>query len=185
MSYINRCGDCEYYQMPRNKYDKGYCEYYNTYYYPEDSCNHQKPMTNVSTCYITTMVCNVLGLEDDCEVLLNLRSFRDNILQRNISYIPILMEYDTIGPEIAKSINEEYRETNDQTICKGMYNKFLVPTSEMIAAKNYQGAIRKYMEMVQVLKEYYGIQTPQQIIENYDNSQGGHGKIYTLKGLNG
>lgn len=185
MSYINRCGDCEYYQMPRNKYDKGYCEYYHTYYYPEDSCNHQKSMTNVSTCYITTMVCNVLGLEDDCEVLSNLRLFRNNVLQTNISYIPILMEYDTIGPEIAKSINEEYRETKDQTICQGMYNKFLVPTSEMITEKNYQGAIRKYMEMVQALKEYYGIQTPQQIIENYDNSKGGHGKVYTLKGLSG
>lgn len=183
MSYINKCGDCEYFEMPRNKYEKGYCDYYRFYCYPEESCDHYKSMTNVSTCYITTMVCNVLGLPDDCEVLSNLRSFRHNILQQNINYIPILMEYDTTGPLIAEAIQKEYNQSKNKTICQEMYNKFLVPTSTMIINKNYQQAIQNYMNMVLMLKEYYCIENSRLIVPNYDNSIGGHGIIYK-KSLN-
>lgn len=178
MSYANRCGECTYYEMPKNKYEKGYCEYYRAYYYPEDSCSHQTSISNPSTCYITTMVCNVLGLNDDNEVLTTLRNFRNNVLQQNISYLPILMEYDVIGPQIAQAIEEDYKKDKDQTLSREMYKNYLLKTKELILEKNYQKAINKYQEMTNILKKYYGITTKEQLIENYDQKLGGHGKVY-------
>ena len=50
---------------------------------------------------------------------------------------------------------------------------------------NYDGAINKYVEMVQVLKSYFGLdKVTSRNIAQYDFSNGGHGKIMTKKNGN-
>ena len=53
------------------------------------------------------IVVNVLGYEDNCELLETLRSFRDNYLKLNKEYIPMLMQYDNIGPIISNNLENQ------------------------------------------------------------------------------
>lgn len=108
MAYETQCGGCEYYDF-QGDYNKGYCSWYRAYYYPGDDCSHQSPKatSSSSNCYITTIVCDKLGLEDDCSVLNTLREFRDNVMQQNFKYCKILFEYDVIGPKISEMIKND------------------------------------------------------------------------------
>ena len=40
--YENQCGGCVYYDYQGDN-SKGYCSWYRTYYYPGETCSHQKP----------------------------------------------------------------------------------------------------------------------------------------------
>ena len=71
LEYQYQCGGCVYYDF-QGDYKKGYCSWYRSYYYPGDNCSHQKPVNATSGCYITTIVCDVLGLDDDCSLLISL-----------------------------------------------------------------------------------------------------------------
>lgn len=162
---------------------KGYCSWYKSYFYPGDSCSHQNPREQSSSCYITTIVCDVLGLEDDCGVLNILRDFRDNVMQKDNKYLPLLLEYDVIGPKIASSIKEEYEKTNDKEMWILFYNFYLLPTANFVNEKKTEEAITRYTEMVVALKEYFGLQEMNldKFIEDYNMTTGGHGKMICLE----
>lgn len=174
--YENQCGGCVYYDYQGDN-SKGYCSWYRTYYYPGETCSHQKPREKSSGCYITTIVCNVLGLEDDCEVMQSLRGLRDCHLQNHEAGRIILLEYDVVGPEIAGLIEKEYKETGDKTLWQRIYDTYLTETSRLVLLGNYQKATEKYIEMVRNLKEYFAIPEHHIDIENYDQKNGGHGYI--------
>jgi len=181
MEYEGRCGTCGYYTFAGDAV-KGYCSWYQCYYYPNDTCNHQKQMeiTSDSGCYITTIVCNKLGLEDDCSVLNTLRSFRDNVMQQNCKYCKILFEYDVIGPKMAEMIKQDV--STDLELWTQIYNFYLVPTANYVNDQNYDEAVNRYKEMVNALKEYYGIKEEiTEIAKGYDIAQGGHGKLKFLQ----
>lgn len=175
--YINRCGSCRHFEAGAciNQNTKYYCDWYKAYYYPDDSCDHYS--TTAPTCYITTMVCDVLGYGDDCEGLKVLRDFRDNVLQKNVAYLPLLMEYDVVGPQIAHCIKEEYDKTHDKELWQKCYEHYLVPTIDFIKNNEFDKAIIKYNNMINSLKVYFGITDQKITIENYDMSVGGHGYI--------
>ena len=119
MSYEGKCGKCVNYSFTGNN-SKGYCSWYKTYYYPDDSCTHQKNRYEPQQgCYLTTIICNKLGYSDDCFVLNTLRSFRDNVMQKNIEYKDMLMEYDTLGPVIAQNIANDKENNNTCALCGG------------------------------------------------------------------
>ena len=112
MAYEGHCGSCGNFEgkdgKPYNKqnpnYIKGFCNWYRAFYYPDDKCeSHYRPRGGNpgGGCYITTMICDVLGKEDTCEALEVLRSFRNDVLQKDEKYAPILYEYDVVGPKIA------------------------------------------------------------------------------------
>ena len=73
MAYEGSCGSCGMFEDAKtdNLYDtsnpdyiKGFCRYYRSYYYPtENACNHylKRGGGSSSDCYITTIVCNILG----------------------------------------------------------------------------------------------------------------------------
>ena len=111
--------------------------------------------------------------------------FIDNILQKDAKFTPLLMEYDSIGPEIALLIKKDYEESKDDTLWKKYYDTYLVSTEQLVKENNYDGAINKYVEMVQVLKSYFGLdKVTSRNIAQYDFSNGGHGKIMTKKNGN-
>ncbi len=180
MAYETQCGGCINYDF-QGDYAKGYCSWYKSYYYPGDSCSHQQPRESSSGCYITTIICDVLGNNDDSFVLNTLREFRNNILQKDVKYLPLLMEYDVVGPTLANLIADEYKKTQDKEMWISFYNFYLSATANFIVEKKYSEAVSRYQEMVVSLKDYFGIEDINITIPNYDMSQGGHGKLRLLE----
>lgn len=176
MSYETQCGGCTYYDFQGDN-TKGYCSWYKSYYYPGDSCSHQNPRESSSGCYITTIICDVLECPDDSSTLNILRNFRNDILQKDPKYLMLLMEYDVIGPKIANLIKDEYKKTQDKEIWILFYNFYLSATANLILENKYDEAVTRYKEMVSSLKEYFALDDQKITIENYDMSQGGHGKV--------
>ena len=178
--YEGKCGNCQEYEYA-GKYTKGYCNWYKTYYHADDSCSHQKniPWKSSGGCYITTIICQKLGLEDDCAVLNSLRNLRDNVMQKNEKYFGLLYEYDTVGPQIANMISED--QETEQELWISIYNFYLSPTATFMNENQPEQAINRYQEMVGSLKEYYGIREDiKEIPKDYDIKQAGHGKVKTL-----
>lgn len=183
MSYkysANQCGSCYWLKDKDDDnvlfdgpdYIKGHCIEMGCFYYPDDSiCNSYRSRDYVgSSCYITTMVCSVLGFADNCEVMNTLRGFRKEVLQKDEKYAPVLFEYDSVGPVIAKKLAEE-----DKDIVSGIYISFLEPIANLIKAKNTEQAVEKYELMTNSLKEYYAIDCTEDISKEYDYTVGGHG----------
>ena len=176
MAYEDQCGSCQFFEFAGSQL-KGYCEWYKTYYYPDDSCSHYRGPNYVAGCFITTVVCNILGKDDDCEVLNDLRKLRNDFMQKDKKYHPLLLEYDAIGPEIAENIEIEYQENEDKTLWQKVYYSYLEPTARLVKENKFDQAITKYVDMVNSLKDYYGIKNDINGFENYDASKGGHGKL--------
>lgn len=70
----------------------------------------------------------------------------------NGDLVPILYEYDTIGPILANLIrNDDEKEQ----ICGKLFQNYLSIIIEYIDSGKYLSAINKYVEMVNSLKEFY------------------------------
>lgn len=189
--YKDECGSCENFYECRgywdNPYDindteKGYCSVYKTTYYPDDSCNNnykKRGSYSGGPCYITTIVCNILGHDDDCFALDSLRNLRDSFMQPNEEYKQDLYEYDTIGPEIAKIIYDDYQETKDPSIANSLYLNYILPAAIEAKQDKPNNAITIYKRMTNLLKETYNIEPNNELLEEYDQTKGGHGYIKT------
>lgn len=186
------CGDCEYLGRKENETYKDFwsgetkykCKRTGDYKKINDSsCNDIRKIERKnegyqpSGCYITTIVCDILGLSDNCEILNVLRNFRNNYLRGNKEYEYLLKEYDVIGPiissRIANNPNELEKMHNAQNLLKG----FIVPCARFINVEDYESAIITYTAMVNYLKNIYDINTPNlDNLDNYDYSLSGTGR---------
>ena len=185
MAYEGRCGTCgnfednkgEKYDKNNPDYVKGYCNWYGCYYYPDDSCeDHYRKRESSSDggCYITTMICNKMGLQDDCDALNTLRGFRDNVLQKNQKYKELLFEYDVVGPKISECLQEEKKPFVEE-----IYHSFIMPIVTMIKNGQNEEAVQKYVTMTKSLKDYYAIDSEVNVPVHYDYTVGGHGYLKT------
>ena len=128
-------------------------------------------------CYITTIVCHILGYADDCELLETLRNFRENTLRPNLQYLNILLQYDIVGPKISATIREMKESYG---FCLNMMNNFLLPCAKAIKNEKTEDAIAIYENMVMYLIETLGIESikiPENL--NYDSANIGKGRILT------
>ena len=155
--YWCRKKDC---RVDDNTYYK-YCRDYNY-----DECpiyNH----TESSGCFLTTMACQILGKDDKNPVLNNLRTFRNEVLQKDKQYYEVLRDYDIIGPMIVDAINND---KDKYLIAETIYNNVILPVNEAINKKNYERAIKHYQYMTIYLIVYYGLNNEYNLIknENYD-----------------
>jgi hypothetical protein len=105
-------------------------------------------------CYITTIVCEILGYADDCELLSVLRDFREKYLKVHPEYLSLLLEYDHVGPQIAEGIRNE---ENNYKFGLGLLQCFLIPCVDEIKKGNYETAIEIYTNMVNYLKDEFEI----------------------------
>ena len=177
VEYETQCGNCKWFDYQGDN-SKGYCNYYREYYYPGEECSHQEKRRDSeesSNCYITTIVCNLVGFSDECKILKELRAFR-NKMQQDPKYREILFEYDSVGPKIAKNL-VKYKEFD---LANGMLDAYIFPTIELLREGKEEEAVKKYVTMTRALEDYYGIKPEEIVPENYDQKNGGHGKVLTI-----
>lgn len=147
--------------------------------------NYSKDKQSSSGCFITTILCKIIGLSDNNPYLEILRSFRKNYLQKNPNTIVILEEYDFIGPLISKGLEND---ENQQQVATHIFRQYIVPVIDDICSNNYASAITRYTTMTKMLIQKYNLQILELTIpspNNYDYrkdySQYGHGKIVKQK----
>lgn len=162
--YVSNCKDC----MNMNLNDrwsqdssKAWCSEHRAYYDPNDrACsNHfdndfKRNPGSSEACYLTTIVCDILNFSDDCIYLETLREFRDTVMKPNEALLPILYEYDIVGPVIADKIREDEQK---ESISKSLLFNHIMPVVEDIQNGYVMTAISKYGVMVNSLKEFYSI----------------------------
>ena len=193
-----RCVDCTYLDINyganssgafwcEKKYERhlatdpscgSYCEAYNRDYNTKKNALECANSNSGGGCYLTTIICKVLRLPDNNTYIQTIRNFRDNYLQQNIKYKKLLVEYDIIGPQIAKALE------NDPVIAKLYFDRYIRGISALIQGKDYELAIKKYIEMTNSLKNFYGITDNNLTIEainNADIKNSGHGKYVQNK----
>lgn len=193
--YYKQCGSCIHLNPNDKRNYTYYCDLVKKYRRMEDSCLRTETfftrcgyeedkgrdlealykMDNPGGCYITTIMCEILGFKDDYKDLQVIRAFRDNVLQKNPSYISILMEYDVIGPVISNYLKNDLNAVN---IARTFVRTHIAPVVVFIEAGHFDLAIAKYVEMVNILKNMYGINMEANVAD-YDYSRGGHGYVLT------
>ena len=126
-------------------------------------------------CYITTMLCKILSMNDNNIYLNMLRDFRNSHLQNNSEGLRILIEYDSVGPQISKMLETDPDQFH---IAYTLFNNYIIPTCHFLNEKKYSEAIRTYMEMTNKLITYYNLNKNNDInVDEYDAKQCGHGAI--------
>lgn len=128
-----------------------------------------------SFCYITTMVCDILHLEDDNQYLQSFRKLRNEFMQKNESCRELLVDYDIIGPVIASCLSSD---ENREMISKNLFNMVIIPVSKLVDNGENIKAIKLYSKMTNILREGYGIKTiiSEEVYNNADITKSGHGK---------
>lgn len=193
------CGECTYLDLSTGDiYGKFYCErkwerhlstdpecgnFCKAYSRDSNSIENAYRYSNNHTssgCYLTTMLCNILGMDDNNEYLQTMREFRKNILQKNERYKHLLVEYDIIGPKISQClINDPLKER----IAYDYFNKFIIPITKLIQFKSYDMAINIYKYMTNSLSFIYNINSisiSDKEIDNANINESGHG-VYKIK----
>lgn len=160
-----RVSDSEYYKYCRN--------------YSYSDCPTYKKQDSTG-CYLTTIVCHILGKNDNDIVLNKMRKFRDRILQKDKKYELLLKDYDTIGPLISGYIASDYF---NNYLSEKLYNRILVPIVKQLDKKQYEGAVKMYENMTLSLINYYGLNNiyndlkeNEYYLESFDQSIAGHGR---------
>ena len=151
----------------------------------ENMYNNSRSHCSGSGCYLTTAMCNILGYQDDNYYLQTLRTFRDTKLKTNVNYIPLLLTYDVIGPQIAKNLNED---ENRQIIASTLLQNFISKAVIAIENNKIDEAVNIYSAMTISLAERYNINmnalyiNPDMInMEEIDINTLGHGRVRVLE----
>lgn len=156
MPYPWECLDCALLDMNDTKWGDAYCKYYKRYVDPASrSCDHLVKKNNSGGgCYLTTCMCEVLGFEDHCNTLDSLRSFRDDYMKNDPECLPLLEDYDVVGPLICDRINSDDNKFRTAHV---MLLEYVVPAIGFINNNDYDSAIEIYKNMTTDLMDYYGL----------------------------
>lgn len=195
------CGECTYLDLSTGDiYGKFYCEkkwerhlatdiecgsFCRAYSRDSGTIENAYRYSNDHTssgCYLTTILCNILGMDDNNLYLETMRNFRKNILQNNQKYKYILVQYDIIVPKIAQCLNNDPLK---EKIAQNYFNKYIVPITKLINENQHEMAINIYMYMTNQLNSLYNlnnISISTEEINNADIKESGHG-IYKTKKL--
>ena len=103
-------------------------------------------------CYITTAVCDTLGLPDDCHELTTLRWFRDEVMERTQAGREEVAEYYKTAPKIVKAINER---PDSDALYRRLYLTSIQPAVLAVRLGHMQAAHALYCEMVNSLNRRF------------------------------
>ncbi len=103
-------------------------------------------------CYITTAACQYRGMNDDCEELNMLRSYRDTYMMSKPDGESMIREYYDIAPSIVKHINirPDARQVYDE-----IWNDYIGPCIEDIREGKMEECLSLYITMVRKMKDSY------------------------------
>jgi len=155
------CGSCIFLDPSDCKYgDRYYCQNKHVRVKVDDrACSEFRKVGNKNNsdyeragCYITTIVCEILGYGDSCEVLDLLRSFREKVLKNDPAYYALLLEYDQVGPIIANRLR---KDSEGKILAMELLRSFLVPCAKSIKGNLDGEAVSIYQNMVNFLKLKY------------------------------
>ncbi len=155
-----KCGTCLNLNLKEKSQwsDKYWCTERHNYFEPTDySCSYYNEDPNrvkEPDCYITTIISNILGYADNCELLNTLRDFRDNYLKSHKEYYDLLLEYDILGPKISHCI---YNDENNYPLALIISRCYIMPCANYIKDGKYEDAITIYKNMVHHLMNRYNI----------------------------
>lgn len=155
MPYPWECIDCVLLDTSDTRWGDAYCKYYKRYVDPGSrSCDHLVKKNSGGGCYLTTCMCDVLGFGDHCNTLDTLRNFRDSYMKNNEECLPLLEDYDVVGPLICNKINSDDNKFRTAHI---MLTEYISPAINCIDNNDYDTAIEFYKNMTTDLMDYYNI----------------------------
>ncbi len=96
-------------------------------------------------CYVTTAVCEALGLGDDCRELELLRWYRDRVLLREPGGAAAVAGYYETAPRLVAEID---RSADPAAVYRRLYRESIAPAVAAVAGGDYPAARRIYEGMV-------------------------------------
>lgn len=151
--YCDRKGERHYACDPKCY---NFCEAYSRSNSARENMYDNSSSHSSSGCYLTTVMCHILGYPDDNYYLQTLRTFRDTTLKQDIKYYPLLLTYDIVGPKISENLyNDEFRET----IAKRLFNCYITKAIDAIEHNDTTTAVNIYVAMTHSLARRYNIAT--------------------------
>ena len=103
-------------------------------------------------CYITTAACQYRGMEDDCEELNLLRTYRDTYMMSRPEGKQLIHDYYDVAPSIVKHIN---RRSDCGEIYDDLWDRYIGPCITDIHEGRMEECLDSYTHMVQEMKEKY------------------------------
>ena len=179
------CWECNKINLDdKNPYNKNedYCMAYRKYVDPNShACSryfeYNEKLKN-NGCYITTAICNILGMDDNNIYLNSLRSFRDNVLAKDDNLKMILAQYDIVGPMVSYNLNNDpFRRTKSLML----FELYIKPIVKLLANKQYTEAILKYEQMTNELIDSYAIKKKDINMNELDLNDIGKGHKIKIK----
>ena len=139
-----QCRTCKYFE-DAGENEKGYCSWYRSYYYGDESCSHWEGSSGGGGgCFFTSACCAYKGLPDDCEELTRLRAFRDTKLRETEWGRRCIALYEKEAPRILQQI--EACENRDK-ILDWIYGQIKEILALLDAGKEKEAVIH-YLLMV-------------------------------------
>ena len=155
-----------------------FCEAYSRSNGTRDNMFDNSKSHQSSGCYITTIICDILNMPDNCYHLNKLRELRDR-MQKNIGDLPLLLMYDQIGPQIATCLKND--KDNGLIFAEKAFTNYIDPAVKAIEVANDNKAKDIYILMTKRFADYYGINTNIIIPKEINQKELGHGKVKIKK----
>jgi hypothetical protein len=105
-------------------------------------------------CYVTTAVCDSLGLPDDCEALSRMRAFRDDVLLSTRQGRRDVAAYYATAPAIVAAID---RSADPSTAYRELHDRWLEPAVRALREGRAEAAYELYKDMVSATRSRYGV----------------------------
>ncbi|MGX8852244.1 hypothetical protein [Amedibacillus sp. YH-ame10] len=119
-------------------------------YHYNDCPIYKDEDTSSSSCYITTACVTNRNMADNCEIMMNLRAFRDGYMSEN--HNEDIRKYYQIAPSIVSNIN---LLPNSKVIWDKVYDDMIAPCNDLIIAGKEKSAYELYKEKALVLEQKY------------------------------
>lgn len=156
MAYVRdyTCGTCVNYTY-EGENTKGYCSYYKTYYYHDESCSHWERSPAASSsggCFVTTACCQYKGLEDDCYELTTLRRLRDDYMKNTPMGNSLVKMYYDKAPALVEALD---KCENKGEVYENIYKR-ITEVAKLTNEKKYSDAVGRYISMMMYCDEVIG-----------------------------
>lgn len=107
-----------------------------------------------SLCFITTAVCRALHKDDDCQELMVMRHFRDDVQTKNPLLREMIREYYRVAPKIIECIQNSGKA---DIVYQKLWADDLCPILQNLQHHAYRQAVLGYIAMVERLSHRYGV----------------------------